>query len=66
MMGQIFLRELISNASDALEHARYLVSNNQDISMPETPLDVHIRVDDNANTISVQVCVCMRVCVFVC
>lgn len=50
---KIFLRELISNAADALEKMRYLMVTNEKIKDPELPLEISITTDDTANTITV-------------
>src|SRR5215218_4070383 len=49
---EIFVRELISNAADALEKLRFLQSSGQPIYQPEAPLKISIETDDKANTIT--------------
>ena len=51
---EIFLRELISNASDALEKARYLQSTNAALTNPDLPFDIHIDLDPTARTLTLR------------
>ena len=50
---EVFLRELISNASDALEKARYLQSNNRALLDSDRPFEVRIDLDKDANTLTI-------------
>lgn len=50
---EIFLRELISNASDALEKLRYAKLTNQDILDEAKPLEITIESDDKENTLTI-------------
>ena len=50
----IFLRELISNASDALNKVRFLQITSQDIADPDLPLKVEITVDKEARMLVVE------------
>ena len=43
---EIFVRELISNAADALEKIRYEKVQNETIADPEAPLEIRIEVDE--------------------
>ncbi len=43
---EIFVRELISNAADALEKIRYEKVQNEAIADPEAPLEIRIEVDE--------------------
>jgi len=50
---EVFLRELISNASDALEKARYLKTKDE-LLESEKPLEVRIFTDEVNKTITLQ------------
>ena len=49
----MFLRELISNASDALEKARYLQSNNRALLDTDREFEIRIDLDKEANTLTI-------------
>jgi TNF receptor-associated protein 1 len=51
---EVFLRELISNASDALEKARYYQSINETMADTEKPFEVHITLNEEKNTLTIQ------------
>lgn len=51
---EIFLRELLSNASDALNRAQFEMLTNHDLVDPERELAVHIVVDSEAKTITIS------------
>jgi len=51
---EIFIRELVSNASDALEKLRHLKIVEKDIFEPDLPLEINITTDDKAGTITFQ------------
>lgn len=55
MVFQVFIRELISNASDALEKLRYLQMTDSEVKDPDIPLEIHIGVDENKKTFTIQV-----------
>ncbi len=48
----IFLRELISNAADALEKARYIEVSGQQVSA--CPLEIRIDTDEKAGTLTIR------------
>ncbi len=50
---EIFLRELISNASDALDKLKFESQTNQDLLGDDTELKIRIEVDREARTLSV-------------
>ena len=52
----MFLRELISNSSDALEKLRYLQLTGAVVEDPQGLLEIHIRTDENKKTFTIQVC----------
>jgi len=49
----IFLRELISNASDALNRIQFLMLTDDDVLDADAELAVHISADEEANTLTV-------------
>jgi molecular chaperone HtpG len=51
---EIFLRELISNASDALNRVQFEQLTNQNVRDPEAELYVEIKPDDEAGTLTVS------------
>lgn len=51
---EIFLRELISNASDALHRIQFEMLTNRDVLDPEAELAIHVEVDEEAKTITVS------------
>lgn len=51
---EVFVRELVSNASDALEKLRYLQLTEKDIYDQELPLEISITTDDKENTITIE------------
>lgn len=51
---EIFLRELISNASDALTRMDFELLTNRDVLDPDAPLEIRISVDKDAGTITVR------------
>src|SRR5579884_443347 len=51
---EIFLRELISNASDAIDHLRFAALSNADLLKEDTELNIHVAYDKDARTITVR------------
>lgn len=51
---EIFLRELISNASDALDKIRFEITKGTDVVDKELPLEIKIDFDEKKNTITVS------------
>lgn len=51
---EIFIRELVSNASDALEKLRHIQLTEKDIFEDEQPLEVNVTTDEVAGTITIQ------------
>ncbi|WP_294445791.1 molecular chaperone HtpG [uncultured Mailhella sp.] len=50
---EIFLRELLSNASDALEKVRFLQTTGAEVRDPELPLEIRITTDKDNHVITV-------------
>ena len=50
---EIFLRELISNASDAMEKLRHIEATEKNVHQPELPLEIHITTDEEAKTLTI-------------
>ena len=50
---EIFLRELISNASDALDKLYYLSLTNKDIKIKKSDLEIKIDLDKDARTLTI-------------
>lgn len=51
---EIFIRELVSNASDALEKLRHLQLTEKEIFDADLPLEINLTTDDTAGTITIQ------------
>lgn len=51
---EIFVRELVSNASDALEKLRHLQLTEKSVFDDNLPLEINITTDDTAKTITIQ------------
>ena len=50
---EIFLRELISNASDSMEKLRHIEATEKNIHSPTLPLEIHITTDAEAKTLTI-------------
>ncbi len=50
---EIFLRELISNASDALNRLQFEMLTNDDVADAQAELEIHIDLDEEAKTLTV-------------
>lgn len=51
---EIFIRELVSNASDALEKFRHLQLTEKEIYDDKLTLEINVTTDDKAKTITIQ------------
>jgi len=51
---EVFLRELLSNASDALNRLRFEMVTNQDVLDPKAELSIHLTVDKDARMLTIQ------------
>ncbi len=51
---EIFVRELVSNASDALEKLRHLQLTEKDVHDDNLPLEINITTDEKAKTVTIQ------------
>ncbi len=51
---EIFLRELISNASDSMEKLRHLEGTEKDLHDAGLPLQVEVTADKDAGTLTIQ------------
>ncbi len=51
---EVFLRELLSNASDALNRLRFEMVTNQNVLDPAVELAIHIKTDKDARMLTIQ------------
>ncbi len=51
---EIFLRELVSNASDALDKVRFESNKGTEIADKDLPLEIHIDFDEKKNTLTIR------------
>jgi HSP90 family molecular chaperone len=51
---EVFLRELLSNASDALNRLRFEMVTNQDVLDPKAELSIRLQVDKDARMLTIQ------------
>jgi len=51
---EIFLRELLSNASDALEKVRFLQATGGEVRDPDLPLEIRISTDKDAHILTIS------------
>ncbi len=51
---EIFVRELVSNASDALEKLRHLQLTEKSVFDDNLPLEINLTTDDTSKTITIQ------------
>lgn len=51
---EVFLRELLSNASDALNRVRFEMVTNQEVLDPKAELCVRLKVDKEARMVTIQ------------
>src|SRR5262245_51622298 len=51
---EVFLRELLSNASDALNRLRFEMVTNRNILDPQAELKIHIKADKDSRILTIQ------------
>ena len=51
---EIFMRELLSNAADALNRIQFEMLTNRDVVDPDAELAIHVEVDEEARTLTVS------------
>ena len=50
---EVFLRELVSNASDALEKLRHMQVSGEAVTSDDIPLEIRITTDEASNTLTI-------------
>jgi len=50
---EVFIRELISNSSDALEKVRHFLATGKAVENPELPLEINLFTDKTARTLTI-------------
>ena len=50
----IFLRELVSNASDALTQMRFVLQTERDVVDPDADFEIHIEIDDEKGILEIS------------
>ena len=51
---EIFLRELISNASDAMEKLRHVEATEKNVDQPQLPHEIRITTDEENGTLTIE------------
>ncbi len=51
---EVFLRELISNASDALDKVRFVGLTDQSVMEGRPDLEIRVKADKDARTITIE------------
>ncbi len=51
---EIFMRELISNASDAIDHLRFAMLSDETIREDDSAMNIHVAFDKEARTITIS------------
>ena len=51
---EIFLRELLSNAADALNRIQFEMLTNRDVADPDAELAIRVEVDEEAGVITIS------------
>lgn len=51
---EVFLRELVSNASDALDKLRFISLTDPDVLKGDDAMEIRIRADKDARTITIE------------
>lgn len=51
---EVFLRELVSNASDALDKLRFISLTDKDALGADSTMEIRIKADQDAQTITIE------------